>query len=82
MLRGLFQDMSIILAVFGIGFMANAAIMMPNVQSAIHQQLIAVYLVGGAIVFGLGVVVHYLKRVTEDLSYGVKKADERANKTS
>ncbi|MUO84019.1 hypothetical protein [Agrobacterium vitis] len=71
--------MQILIGLLGLAFIANGLLMLPQLQSAIQQQVAAIYIVGGAIVFSLGVVVHRVGRISEDLGYGIKKADERHN---
>lgn len=48
---------AIVLGLIGIGFALNGLMMIPNVATALQQQVAAIYLVGGVLVLGVAVII-------------------------
>ena len=74
-----------LLGMIGLAFALNGMMMLSSVQSALHQQVVAIYLVGGALVFGLAVIaaraasmVDHLAAMARDTASGQKAEPAKA----
>lgn len=57
-----------VLGLIGIGFALNGLMMLPSVSTALHQQVAAIYLVGGVLVFGVAVMLARALTMVDHLS--------------
>lgn len=64
--------LAVLLGMIGIAFALNGLMMVPSVESALHQQVVAIYLVGGAVVFGLAILIAKAATVVDQMAAWAK----------